>query len=117
MEQNRRLYLIHWNSTEAEQLADDLRARGWDVFAVHDSDWLDLKTLKQSPPHAVAISLRRLPLHGRAIADALWNTKWGRQIPIAFFDGAEDKVAATRQKFPAAIYTSWEVLPALLERL
>jgi hypothetical protein len=102
--------LVHWDAAEAEGLAAPLREEGWRVKVGH----FELKELKANPPAAVVISLRRLPSHGREVADALWYTKWGRAIPIVFFDGAPDKVEATRQKFPAAQFTTCEELPALL---
>ena len=79
------LVLVHWDAAEAEELATPLRAAGWQV----KTDRFELKDLKAAPPVAVLISLRRLPSHGREVADALWYTKWGRAIPIVFFDGAE----------------------------
>uniref|UniRef100_A0A832I275 Response regulatory domain-containing protein n=1 Tax=Eiseniibacteriota bacterium TaxID=2212470 RepID=A0A832I275_UNCEI len=109
------LLLVHWNEPEARALAADLRGQGWRV-----SLWtptLKLSDLKTRPPAAVVISLRRLPSHGREVADALWYTKWGRAIPIVFFDGPPDKTGALREKFPAASFTTWEKLPAALEGL
>jgi cyanophycinase len=117
MGQNRKLYLIHWNAEEAGQLAEELRAQGWEVQSVHDAEQMEMTSLRQSPPQAVVISLRRLPSHGREVANALWHSKWGRKIPIVFVDGAEDKVALTRQKFPSGRFASWEELPTLLEQL
>ena len=105
--------LVHWESTEAEQLAVSLRAVGWQVKVGN----FELKDLKANPPVAVLISLRRLPSHGREVADAIWYTKWGREIPIVFFDGAQDKIEATRTRFPAAKFTTWDELPDLLQQL
>lgn len=107
------LVLVHWDSAEAEEMASSLRKAGWRVRIGS----AELKELKANPPVAVTISLRRLPSHGREVADAIWYTKWGRAIPIVFFDGAPDKVAATREKFPAARFTSWEELPVVLRGL
>jgi hypothetical protein len=105
--------LVHWNADEAKELAVPLEADGWQVQLGN----IQLKELKAYPPAAVLISLRRLPSHGREVADALWYTKWGRAIPIVFFDGAPDKVEATRKRFPAAQFATWEELPTLLPQL
>lgn len=107
------LVLVHWDATEAKELAAPFREDGWQVKVGN----FELKDLKAKPPVAVLISLRRLPSHGREVADALWYTKWGRAIPIVFFDGASDKVEATRKRFPAAQFTTWEELPTLLPQL
>ncbi len=105
------LVLIHWDADEAQKLAEPLRAAGWRV----QTGSFELEAMKANPPAAVVISLRRLPSHGHEVADALWYTKWGRAIPIVFFDGAPDKAEATRKKFPNARFTTWEGLsPALL---
>lgn len=114
---NKRVFLIHWHKEEAAALAATLTALGWEVAVEHGSGETALKGIKAQPPRAVVISLRRLPSHGRETADALWATKWGRQIPIVFFDGAEDKVAALHQQFPAARFTTWEQLPGVLASL
>ena len=74
------LVFVHWDAGEAEELARALRTAGWQVKVGN----FELKDLKAKPPAAVVISLRRLPSHGREIADALWYTKWGRAIPIVF---------------------------------
>jgi hypothetical protein len=105
--------LVHWNADEAKELAAPFREDGWQVKVGN----FELKDLKAKPPVAVLISLRRLPSHGREVADAIWYTKWGRAIPIVFFDGAPDKVEATRKRFPAAQFTTWEELPSLLPLL
>lgn len=107
------IVLIHWDDVEAKDLARSLRASGWRAKL-----WpVAMQDLKARPPKALVISLRRLPSHGREVADALWYTKWGRAIPILFFDGEPDKVEATRAKFPAARFAAFEEIPALLERL
>ena len=107
------LVLVHWDAGEARELAAPLKTAGWRVR----TGSFELKELKASPPAAVVISLRRLPSHGREVADALWYTKWGRAIPIVFFDGVPDKVDATRKKFPDARFTTWDELPSLLLQL
>jgi len=104
--------LVHWDESEARNLAGGLREHGWKVALWKPT--MKLGDIKKSPPTAVVISLRRLPSHGREVADALWYSKWGRMIPIVFCDGVPDKVDAIRKKFPAAHYTAWESLPDIL---
>ena len=110
-----KLLLVHWDESEARDLASALRVQGWTVSLWNPA--LKPSAIKQNPPTAVVISLRRLPSHGREVADAMWYTKWGRTIPIAFFDGGADKVEAIRNKFPAAHCTSWEELPRVLREI
>ena len=81
------LVLVHWNATEAEELAAPFREDGWQVKVGN----LELKDLKARPPVAILISFQRLLSHGREVADALWYTNLGRAIPIVFFEGAPDK--------------------------
>jgi hypothetical protein len=107
------LILVHWHAEEAEEFAAALREAGWKIQVGMG----ELREVKTNPPTAVVISLRRLPSHGRVVADALWYTKWGRAIPIVFFDGEADKVEATRTKFPDARFVSWTKLPTVLKEL
>jgi hypothetical protein len=107
------LALVHWDAAEATELAAELGSAGWRV----KTGLGELKAVKASPPGAVVISLRRLPSHGRELADALWYTKWGRAIPIVFFDGQPDKVDATRTRFPNAQFVNWADVPAVLRKI
>ena len=76
-----------------------------------------MKDLRAKPPAVMVISLRRLPSHGREVADALWFTKWGRAIPLIFLDGEPEKVDATRAKFPAATFVSYDDVLQTLDSL
>lgn len=107
------LVLVHWHAEESMQMAGSLRELGWNVGV----GLPELRDLRAKPPFAVLISLRRLPSHGREVADAIWYTQWGREIPILFIDGAPEKVAATRRKFPGAGYCAWEQLSERLAGL
>lgn len=105
--------LVHWHDEEAAALAGELRAAGFRVRLGPG----EMRDLKAAPPIAVVISLRRLPSHGREVADAIWYTKWGRAIPIVFVDGEPEKVAATRARFAAAKFVAWKALPKALAAL
>jgi hypothetical protein len=111
------LVLVHWNEAEAKDLAKELSTAGWTVMVEHGTGTVKMKDLKTQPPHAVVISLRRLPSHGREWADALWYTKWGRQIPLVFVDGDEEKTDKLREKFLAARFIAWKSLATELAAL
>jgi hypothetical protein len=98
------VFYLNFNEQEASETVRTLEAAGhtvrlhWDTQSTAKFDgWL---------PQAAVISLERLPSHGRAYAEWLWEPKYRRTIPILFVGGRPDKVEATRQKFPAAIYCS-----------
>lgn len=107
------LVLVHWHAEESMQMAGSLRKLGWNVGI----GLPELRDLRADPPFAVLISLRRLPSHGREVADAIWYTQWGREIPIVFIDGAPEKVEAIRRKFPGAGYCAWEQISERLAGL
>jgi hypothetical protein len=111
------LILVHWHETEAKELAKELIAAGWKVVIEHGGGTVKMKELRAKPPRAVVVSLRRLPSHGREWADALWYTKWGRQIPLVFVDGDEAKVVKLREQFSAAQFIAWKNLSAVLAGL
>ena len=114
---SQQLVLVHWHASEATALAAELSGAGWSVVVEDGSGTVKMRDLKVHPPLAVIISLRRLPSHGREWADALWYTKWGRQVPLLFVDGQDDKVTALRQRFPAARFLTWLQLGEELQRL
>jgi len=54
----------------------------------------------------VVIDLDRLPAQGRDIGVMLRTTARSRHTPLVFVDGAETKIARTREVLPDASYTS-----------
>ena len=112
-----RLFLIHWNTAEAEHLAVPLRGDGWDV-EIESSDGASAgKAILASPPVAAVIYLTRLPSHGRETAGYLRSLKATRSLPIIFVDGKEEAIEKTRAKVPDAIYTSSAELSKVLAQL
>ncbi len=108
-----RLIFVHWHQEEAEARAAALSAAGHEV-RVH---WASGDRLPWSdpPPDAVVLSLERLPSHGRAVADWVWEAKKRQTIPLLFLGGAPEKVEAARRQFPGAHFCP--DLPALLAAL
>ncbi len=111
-----KVFLLHWNRMEAEDRAASLRQAGHTVSLHWSTE--EGPNLKESLPDVAVISLDRLPSHGRAVAEWLWEAKRRQHIPIVFAGGEPDKVRATRAKFPRALYCSTsEILSRIMEAL
>lgn len=107
--------LICWKEDRAREIGEELEKAG---FAV-DRGALDgpaLRALGQSPPDAVVIDLGRLPAQGRDVGVMLRTSARSRHTPLVFVDGAEDKVARTREVLPDAAYTSRDDMESTLRR-
>ncbi|MFN0207444.1 MAG: hypothetical protein ACKVS6_14155 [Planctomycetota bacterium] len=108
-----RVFLIHWNAAELAERRSRLAAAGFVTNGVSDGDSLS-KLLDDPLPGVFIIDLERLPSHGREAAGYLQERKSTRQIPLVFAGGEEEKVKATKAKFPNAIYTKWDALPVVI---
>ena len=97
--------LICWKEDRAAELAAELEAAGYAVDAAA-LDGPGLRALGQSPPDAVVIDLARLPAQGRDVGVTLRTSARSRHTPLIFVDGAEDKVARTREVLPDACFSS-----------
>jgi DNA-binding response OmpR family regulator len=114
MEIKGKIFLIHWNDHEAEQLADTLRAQGWLVDFESADGALAAKAIVANPPDVVVVMQTRLPSHGRRTGEWLRSRKALQQLPIVFVDGEGDALEKTKAKVPNAQYTSWAELPDVL---
>ncbi len=101
-----RIFLIHWNATEAEELANRLRADSWTVGTEAEDGYRAGRLIKKNLPDAVVIYLTLLPSHGRETAAYLRSQKATRGLPIVFVDGNEKAVTKTKAKVPDAIFTT-----------
>ena len=99
--------LIHWNETDAEERAHQLRALGYEV-ASGSFDRDALHALREDPPQAVIIDLSRLPSHGRDVAIGIRSYKATRNVPLIFVEDAPKKVDRIRTLLPDAVYTTWD---------
>ncbi|MFN7921479.1 MAG: hypothetical protein U0Q16_15360 [Bryobacteraceae bacterium] len=105
-----RLRLVHWNETEARELAGRIRGKGIQVEVAPISGKEVIRTIREDPPDVVVISLDRLPSHGREVAAALRMTKATRHVPIVFAGGEPEKVAKVRERLPDAGFAGWDNL-------
>ena len=112
-----RAFLIHWNLSEAEEYAQNLRSAGWQVEIEAGDGARAGNAIKVDPPQVVVIYLSRLPSHGRETAHALHSFKVTRNIPIVFVDGKEEAVEKTKVKVPDAIFTTSEELEHAIQKI
>ena len=110
-----RIFLIHWHEAEARERDSGLRSAGHDV--VFHWSTVSSPSLKDVLPDVAVISLDRLPSHGRAVAEWLWEAKKRQHIPIIFAGGEPLKVEATRAKFPKAVYCSTASMAGAVAKL
>jgi len=110
-----RVFLVHWNGTELRDLAASLAAFGHEVHGHFEQN--------KSPSwdgfviDIAAISLERLPAHGREIADWVWSAKKRRHVPVVFLGGKPEKIAETKGRFPDATYCAVGELCRVIEDL
>ena len=110
-----RIFYLHWNQKEAEAQAAKIKKAGHEVLC-HSSTEDHIK-LRDFAPDVVVISLERLPLHGRHVAEWFWEAKKRQVIPFIFSGGKPEKVDVVRKKFPKAVYCEREEVVTALARL
>jgi CheY-like chemotaxis protein len=111
----KRVVLVHWNETEADARAKQLRRAGYEV----DCHWQEgggesIRSVPKNPPDAVIIDLGRIPSHGRSTGVWLRQQKPTRLVPIVFVGGAPDKTRDARKLLPDATYTDWRHIRSAL---
>jgi hypothetical protein len=102
-----RVRLIHWQSREAEERAQRLRAAGFEAESGVPEGPGFVRELEKHPPAAVVIDLSRLPSQGRDLALMIRRRKAVRHIPLVFVGGDPEKVARIKKLLPDAVYTCW----------
>ena len=117
MKRKGRLFLFHWKTAEAAELAKGLRKLGWTVDFEGENGARGGKKVIETLPDAVVFYLTRLPSHSRATAEYLAQRKATRPIPLIFVDGKDEAVAKTREKIPTGVFTTSADLPRRLAKL
>jgi hypothetical protein len=103
-----RAQLIHWNTSQAKDRAERIRAAGYEVDYERLSGSALLRGLGKNPAAAVAVDLSRLPSQGRDIALLIRKRKTTRCVPLVFIGGASAKVERIKDLLPDAVYAPWE---------
>ncbi len=103
-----RIRLIHWNAAEAEERAQTLLSKGYEVIWKPLEGPEGLRELRVSPSDAVVIDLSRIPSQGRDVGAAIRRYKDTRHVPLVFVDGDPAKVDRVKELLPDAAFTSWD---------
>ena len=110
-----RVRLIHWKESEAEEKVDFLKNAGYKVeFSLLDQD--SMRQMRQDPPAAFVIDLKRLPSQGRDFALGIRIHKATRNVPLVFVGGELDKVKRIKELLPDAFYTEWDQMDDILRK-
>jgi CheY-like chemotaxis protein len=108
--------LVHWNETEAKQLARALKALGYKPKILFDSEKPNLAEIREHPPELFLIHLSRLPSQGREIAGHFRRAKATRNVPILFVGGDPERVKTARKLIPDAEFAVWDEIRAAIKR-
>jgi hypothetical protein len=110
-----RVFLIHWNASEASELAKRLAQVGYDVeFGMPNA--AGIRALGDNPPDIFVIDLSRLPTQGRDVGLVIRQGRVTRLVPIIFVDGLPEKVDNVKKFLPDATYAKRDKLSAAIER-
>ena len=109
------IFFIHFNEAEVKGKIKPLKESGYKVDYHFSPE--TTANLKDDLPDILVISLDRLPSHGKAYAEWLWESKKRQHIPIVFCGGKPEKVIAVKEKLPNAIFCSNEKLLTTLEKI
>jgi DNA-binding response OmpR family regulator len=112
-----KLFLIHWNPLEAQELAIPLRADGWYVDVESKDGAQAGKKILIRKPDAVIIYLSRLPSHGCVTAKGVRSYKSGRNVPIIFVDGKREAIKRAKNNVPDGTFIRSKELKKILENL
>ncbi len=107
--------LICWKEDRTAELEAELEGAGF-LVGTTVFDTSTLRELANRPPAALVIDLGRLPAQGRDVGIALRTRAGTRRIPLVFVDGAEEKIARTREVLPDAVYTTRMEIAEAVER-
>ena len=111
-----RVLVIHYDAAEAPILADRIRREDFDVEVYAYRGTAGFRSIRASPPDAIAIDLTRMPSYGRAMGALLREQKSTRGIPLVFIEGDPAKTPLVRELLPDAAITSVPRIGAALRK-
>lgn len=111
----KKIFFIHWHEKETKEKIATLKKAGYTVDYHFNTE--SVADFRNDLPDVLVICLDRLPSHGRRYAEWLWEAKKRQNIPVVFCGGTPEKVLATKEKLPQAIYCSNDKLLTTLEKL
>lgn len=109
------IFYIHWNEKELKEKIQPLKKAGYAVDYHFSTE--TTANFKDNLPDVLVICLDRLPSHGKAYAEWLWEAKKRQHIPVIFCGGKPEKIIPIKEKFPNAFFCSNEKLLAVLDKL
>jgi len=109
------IFFIHWNEEELLEKIKPLKNEGYKV-SFHFTSGIAAK-IGTPIPDILIICLDRLPSHGKAYAEWLWQSKKRQTIPIIFCGGDEEKLVSIKTKFAKALFCSNDKLLLTLDKL
>lgn len=112
---SKKLYLIHWDETEANELAAKFDAGKWEVEYEFEDGARAVSAIKTILPNAVVIYLTKLPSHGAETAHAIRHLKATKHLPIIFVGGKPDALEKVKAKVPDAVFVTESGLESALE--
>lgn len=110
-----KLFLVHWDDSEIEAYADELRVLGWEVKTEAMDGSIAYREVKEWQPDAIVIDLRYLPSHGRMTGMIMKKAPATWEIPLVFVDGTPEAVVKTQEAVFDGRFISKEELPQVLE--
>ncbi|MEP0814255.1 MAG: hypothetical protein HRF49_06270 [bacterium] len=111
---SKKLYLVHWDESEANELAAKYDPEKWEVEYEFEDGARAVSAIKAKLPDVVVIYLTKLPSHGAETAHAIRHLKATKHLPIIFVGGKPDGLEKVKAKVPDAVFVQESQLESAL---
>jgi hypothetical protein len=109
------IFFIHFNEEELKEKIEPLKKAGYKIDYHFSTE--TPANFEDNLPEALVICLDRLPSHGRAYAEWMWEAKKRQHIPIIFCGGEHEKIEIVKARFAKAVFCRNEKLVSVLQKL